>query len=74
MPTSRFLVNPAPESSELAAVEAPEQFEAEKLLLCLPTSNFLLNLGAEQFKIEKLPFCLHMHTYAHIWTNMTATR
>ena len=64
LPTSRFLVNPAPESSELAAVEAPEQFEAEKLLFCLPTSRFLLNPAPEPSWGEgHARTCTDMRTY-----------
>ena len=45
--TDDFLRNPGPEPSEPAAVEAPEQFYAETLLFCLPTTGFLLNPGPE---------------------------
>ena len=57
-----------------SAVEAPEQFEAEKLLFCLLTRSFLPNpvpepseSGAveapEQFKEEKLLFCLPTRSF-----------
>ena len=41
LPTSNFLPNLGPKLSELAAVETPVQFKAEKLLFCLLTISFL---------------------------------